>query len=76
MQAQFNGASIYRKGCFHGSDDKYRCAVWLAYVRDRGIVEIYTAFRHKWGNPASGSPVAGSYLTHNESGSLRFVSRI
>jgi hypothetical protein len=50
----------YRKGRFHGSDDKFRCAVWLARVFSHGIVEIYTAFRHMWGNPASGSPVAGS----------------
>lgn len=36
-------------------------------LHDHGIVEIYIAFRHMWGNPASESPVAGFYLTHDES---------
>ena len=38
-----------------------------ARVSNHGIVEIYTAFRHMWGDSASGSPVAGSHLTHDES---------
>jgi hypothetical protein len=31
------------------------------------IVEIYTAFMHMSGNPASESPVAGTYLRRDES---------
>jgi hypothetical protein len=56
-QAQSNDAYINRieKGCFHGSNDKFRCAVWLARVSNHGIVEIYAAFRHMRRNPALGS---------------------
>jgi hypothetical protein len=59
--------ALYQKGRFHGSDDEFRCAVWLALVSNHGIVEIYTTFRHMWSYPASGSPVAGSYLTRDGS---------
>jgi hypothetical protein len=43
------------------------CVVWLARVSNHGIVEIYTASRHTRDDLASGSPVAGSYLTRDES---------
>ena len=38
-----------------------------ARVNDPAAAEIYTAFRHIWGDPASGSSVAGSYLTRDKS---------
>jgi hypothetical protein len=67
---------LLQKPGFCGSDDEFGCAVWLARVSNHGIVEIYTASRHMWDNPASGSPVAVSYLTRDVSDSLRVVSRI
>lgn len=54
-------------GMFHCNNDKFRCAAWLARVSNQGIVEINTAFRHMWGDPASGSSVAGSYPRRDES---------
>jgi hypothetical protein len=37
------------------------------HVSNHGIVEIYAAFRHMRGDPASGSPLClGLYLTHDE----------
>jgi hypothetical protein len=36
------------------------------HVSNQRIVDIYTAFRHMWGDSASGSPVVGSYLRRDE----------
>ena len=58
---------LLQKPGFCGSDDECGCAVWLARGSNHGIVEIHTASRYMWGNCASASPVAGSYLTRDGS---------
>jgi hypothetical protein len=36
---------------------KSRRAIWLVHASSHGIVEMYAAFMHMCGNPASRSPV-------------------
>ena len=50
--------------------------MWLARVSNHGIVDIYTAFRHMWGDHTSGFPVAGSYLRRDESDLVCLVLRM